>query len=145
MKRLLTIILSGGLILGVLLAGPLSASASGPEDEPFVEGGSPGSDKADISALITALKKAGAEIEDEDIARFYDLLIEEYDLEHSSAPGASGNPFADVVPDIDTIVRKAVCLPLQEAGKNIRDKEIAAFYQEFLEDTGLTMEKGLER
>lgn len=145
MKRLLTVILAGGLILGVLLAGTLSAAASGPGDEPFTEGESSGSGKMDIGALIFALNKAGAEIEDEDIARFYELLIEEYDLEHSSAPGTSGNPFADVLPDIDTIVRKAVCLPLQEAGKHIRDKEIAAFYRDFLEDTGLTMEKGQKR
>jgi hypothetical protein len=142
MKKVLISLLVGGFIAGAVLAGPLSpTSASGQKEEPVYQSESSGTGQLDMGSLIGALDRAGAEIEDEDIARFYTLLVEEYGLDGSAVIDSSGNPVADALPDIDHIVRTAVCLPLQEAGKNIRDKDIAEFYRDFLEDTGLTMEQ----
>jgi hypothetical protein len=85
-----------------------------------------------ILALNDNLKSAGEQIADASTRAFYDRLINEYGLDE-----ASGNVTDDWIPDIDRIQRHALTLPLQEAGKAIQDKDIAAFYARFLVDTGL--------
>lgn len=137
MKKIIIGFMVAGVLTGAFLLGPFSdnfAAGQGESGE-FPDGdgsaGEPG-----IGALISALKKAGAEIEDEDISRFYNLLVSEYNLEESSLNNSPGGTLAGALPDINHIVRKAIGLPLIEAGKNIRDKEIAEFYNDFLKDTG---------
>ncbi|MBU2607836.1 MAG: hypothetical protein KKF26_00805 [Chloroflexi bacterium] len=44
---------------------------------------------------------------------------------------------ADLLPDIERIYQEALSLPYQEAGKQIYDEEIAAFYNLLLQRTGL--------
>ena len=88
-----------------------------------------------VLALNDNLKSAGAQINDAGTRAFYEKLIAGYGLDE-----ASGNVTEDWLPDIDRIQRHALVLPLQEAGKNIRDKDIAAFYAKFLRDCGLAGE-----
>ncbi|MBN2238717.1 MAG: hypothetical protein JW712_03000 [Dehalococcoidales bacterium] len=95
---------------------------------------------ADISALISALKKAEREIEDEDLKEYYALLIEKYDLYSEPYSETLNDTYAKTLPDIDHVVRVAITTPLEQAGKNIKDPEIKAFYYDFLEDVGWEFE-----
>ena len=92
--------------------------------------------------VTSLLQEAGDEIQDSDIARFYQELLGEYALDQPSSwmTEAEGSSLAEILPDINKIYRTALALPLQEAGKNIQDKEIADFYYRFLEAAGLTIE-----
>lgn len=85
-----------------------------------------------IMALDDNLRSAGAQITDPATRAFYDRLVDGYALDE-----ATSNVTDSWLPDIDRIQRHALTLPLQEAGKGIQDKEIAAFYARFLVDTGL--------
>jgi len=83
-------------------------------------------------ALSDNLKSAGSEIRDAGTRAFYDKLVAGYGLDE-----ASGNVTDDWLPDIDMIQRHALILPLQEAGRNIDDKDIADFYAKFMLDCGM--------
>ncbi len=85
-----------------------------------------------IIALNDNLKAAGEQIKDPGTRDFFDKLVASYGLDQ-----ASGNVTDDWLPDIDKIQRNAISLPLQEAGKTIQDKDIAAFYARFLKESGL--------
>lgn len=131
--KLITGILIGMVLICSIIAGPLtSTSASSQTDEtnePYSPDATSEFSKDDI---LATLKQAGAEIDDRDIAGYYQLLIAQYDLDDTSAVSDDLDP----LPDINRIVRQATSLPLLEAGKNIQDKEIARFYHDFLEDAG---------
>ena len=84
-----------------------------------------------ILELNDNLKRAGDQIVDPDTKAFYDKLTSSYDLDQVS------NADYGWLPDIDNIQRSALALPLQEAGKNIKDRNIADFYARFLAEVGL--------
>jgi hypothetical protein len=94
------------------------------------------------NAFNSSLQEAGKNIQDEEMAQFYQKLLQEYELDDPSSwttPDESSDP-EDVIPDVGKISHTALTLPLQEAGKNIRDEEIAQFYYNLLRDAGWTIE-----
>lgn len=133
MKRLITGILTGIVLTCSLIAVPLtsSTSASSQNNEPYESSPTDATD-IDKEGILNTLKQAGAEINDKDIAEYYQLLVEQLD----SLDGIQVSDEMDPFPDINGIVRLSASLPLQEAGKNIEDEDIARFYHDFLEDVG---------
>ena len=94
------------------------------------------------NTIILVLEEAAKNIQDEEIAHFYRELLQEYDLLEqppATVEDESSNSTA-ALPDIFKINRAAITLPLQEAGRNIRDKEIAEFYYRFLMGAGWAIE-----
>jgi hypothetical protein len=54
--------------------------------------------------------------------------------------GSSGNvsqSLINLLPDIEKIYRKALTMPFEKAESKIYDKDIAQFYKELLDETGL--------
>ena len=96
------------------------------------------------AAISSMLQEASSKIQDEDIKKYYNTLIGEYGLEEPPSDATQEeytNP-EDILPDIERIQRAALTLPLREAGKHIRDKEIAEFYYKFLKDSGWKINPG---
>lgn len=133
MKRLITGILTGIVLTCSLIAVPLtsSTSASSQNNEPYESSPTDATD-IDKEGILNTLKQAGAEINDKDIAEYYQFLVEQLDRLDGIQVSDEMDPF----PDINGIVRLSASLPLQEAGKNIEDEDIARFYHDFLEDVG---------
>ncbi len=98
--------------------------------------------QTDYEVIISVLEQAGQNIQDDEIARYYWKLLQEYELESPSLVIEEDEPSgpAVVIPDIEKINRAAIALPLQEAGRNIQDKEIAEFYYRFLNGAGWNIE-----
>jgi len=94
------------------------------------------------SAILSPLEEARDSIQDEDIGQYYDSLTAKYDLNNLTAlqVRADNSNTEDKLPDIEKIQTVAVMLPLEEAGKNIRDAEIAEFYYKFLNGIGLKIQ-----
>jgi len=91
--------------------------------------------------IYNLLQEAGDEIQDGDINQYYQKLIQGYELDEplpELPEGEEPSP-EDILPDITKINQIALTLPLQEAGKNIQDDEIAEFYYTFLESAGFTI------
>jgi len=143
MFKIIIGIFTGMILAGALFMGPLSQISATAQSVDTSLTETP-ADSAEIyrQALISALQKAGDEIEGEDIDQFYRKLTREYELDKASPGTAQAEPTnpMDVLPDIKNINQKALSLPLQEAGKNIRDKEIARFYYKLLKDAGWVTE-----
>jgi len=93
---------------------------------------------ASYQNISSVLTEAANQFQDEDLARFYDKLIDSYELDEGSswlAPN-DGSDDPEVVPNIEKITRLAITLPLLEVRAQIQDEDIAAFYQSFLEKAG---------
>jgi len=92
-------------------------------------------------ALSSSLNKAASEIKDPDIARFVQKLLQAYELNKASqnSSGDEKTGLASLLPDLKKIHRAALEFPLKEAGKQIEDKEIAEFYDDFT--TGIGVDK----
>ena len=105
---------------------------------PEVQGTIAGGYSANISSL---LEEAGKEITDEDIADYYRQLCDGYGLDEQSSAMAHQEPPAatDIIP-VENINRTALHSILDVAGSDIRDKEIAEFYYQFLEKAGWQIE-----
>ncbi len=139
MIKMIIGLLVGMVLMGALFMGPLSQStAAGKSADSSQPAAS--ADIAEIyrEALISPLQKAGGEIQDADIQQFYQKLLREYNLDAVSpeALRVEQSGLTELLPDIENINQTALSLPLQEAGKNIQDKEIAQFYYKFLKDAG---------
>ena len=93
-------------------------------------------------ALTSALQKVDKEIKDKEIAQFYQKLRQEYELDKPSSGTArsDNSSLMEMLPDIKKINHIALTLPLQEAGRNIQDKEIAQFYYRLLKNVGWAIE-----
>ncbi|MEE9398979.1 MAG: hypothetical protein V3V23_01785 [Dehalococcoidales bacterium] len=129
-------LLTGALFMGVLAANP----ANGQSGDFNLTDMLPDITGIYHESLISPLQEAGKEVTDSDIGRMYQKLLREYELNELSREAGQGENFnpAKMLPDIQNINRVAITLPLEEAGKNIQDEEIAQFYSEFLESAGLT-------
>ena len=86
------------------------------------------------SALTTPLNKAADEVTDPDLARFTKNLIASYSLGTTATDKEQSA--ASLVPDMKNITKIASDSVLNEAGKNIKDKEIAEFYDSFIKSIG---------
>jgi len=98
--------------------------------------------EVNYETITSVLEEAGKNIQDREIARYYWKLLQEYELESPSLVIEEDEPSspAVVIPDIEKINHAAITLPLQEAGRNIQDKEIAEFYYRFLNGAGWNIE-----
>lgn len=142
MIKLIIGLFAGMVLMGVFFLGPLSpASASGQTDKP----NQPVSRSA-IAAMfrestLLPLQKAGDGIRDADNKQFYGKLVGSY---HLDSPGTTASQeeisLSELLPDIKSIHNSALSLPLIEAGKNIKDKDIARFYYDFLKRAGWMIE-----
>lgn len=90
--------------------------------------------KAYRQALLSPLNKASSEIKDVGIAKFFQKIIASYELNEAPAnsPGNEPASLADLVPDLRKIVKAALNSQLVEAGKQLKDKELSEFYNDFL-------------
>jgi len=145
--------LIAGLIAGSIVTAALLMAFIGPLSSTPVAGvaGEPGSsnvmetstDNATFrESIYLLLQEAGNEIQDSDTSRFYQNLVESYELHESSSgtpEGEDPSP-ADILPNINNISRTALFLPLQETGKTIQDKELAQFYYKLLTSAGWSIE-----
>jgi hypothetical protein len=52
--------------------------------------------------------------------------------------------FIDLLPDIEAIYRESLLKPFEQAESKIYDEDIAEFYRELLDSTGLRAETGEE-
>ena len=125
----------------ILYLGPMSqATAEGQADD-IVRAETPADAiELDREILLESLHKAGKEIQDEDIKRYYYTLLEEYNLDEITSDPVTIENLVELMPDIVNINEKALSVPLREAGKNIRDPEIADFYYGLLERAGWDIE-----
>jgi len=120
-------------LAGVVIAGIVTPYAKAQDGQTQVDGTAPASDTS-LTDLNNAFQQARLEIHDPDIAAYYDKLVSAYAI---STPSDSQSSAA-ALPDVKNIQQAALTLPLQEAGKQINDPEIAQFYRKFLNDTGLS-------
>ena len=133
MIRLITGVILGIVLTFFIVAGTYTSTATSEQvDEVYEDDSTDGLSDQDKENILEFLEQAGSEINDKDIAEYYQLLIEQYDL----ADNATVCDNLDSLFDIKKIVRQAASLPLRSAGKNIRDDEIAHFYHDFLEKVG---------
>ena len=129
MIRLITGVMLGIVLTFFIVAGTYASTAtSGQIDEVYEAGSTDGLSDQDKENILEFLEQAESEINDQDIAEYYQLLIEQYDL----ADNATVDDNLNALLDINKIGRQAASLPLQSAGKNIQDDEIAHFYHDFL-------------
>ena len=88
-------------------------------------------------ALQSPLDKAVDEIKDPEIAKFSKKLVQSYELSDSYTGHQTNQAsLANMVPDIKKINKAALNLPLQEAGKQIKDPELSEFYKDFITAAG---------
>ena len=133
-----------GLFIGVavtaaLFLGPLSPPTATAADSIDPNQPELTTDNTTIrNDILFLLQEAGNEIQNNDTEQFYQKLIQGYELTETS--DTESQDVTDILPDIKKISNTALSLPLQEAGKNIRDEEIARFYHELLESLGWQVE-----
>jgi hypothetical protein len=88
-------------------------------------------------AVASPLVKASGDIKNQDISQFYQKLLQSYELNNTNASSDESLGLASLLPDIKNIYKTASDLPLKEAGKQIKDKEIAEFYNNFISAIGV--------
>ena len=130
---LMAVAFCGIIMLAMLLALPavLNADAN--------QSGMSASDFTKIykNALITPLTKATSEAPDPQIAQFSQKQVSAYELDKTGANTTEQSNLSDLVPDIAKINKVALDMPLKEAGKQIKDPEIADFYNHFITECGV--------
>lgn len=89
-------------------------------------------------ALTAPLNNAISELKDPELAQFSKKLLQAYELDKApeTGSGAEHASLANLVPDIKKIHKTAMNLPLQEAGKQIKDAELSEFYKSFIASIG---------
>jgi hypothetical protein len=123
----------GIMMLGMLLALPAIINADANQN---------GMSAADFTkiyknALISPLTKATSEATDPQIAQFSQKLVNAYELDKTGANTNEQSNLSDLVPDIAKINKVGLDMPLKEAGKQIKDPEIADFYNRFITECGV--------
>jgi len=93
--------------------------------------------KAYRQALVSPLNKATSEIKDPDLASFTQKLVQSYDLEKTAANTSDPSNLSDLLPDISKIEKNAINMPLKEAGKQLKDKDLSDFYNRFITSCGV--------
>ncbi len=121
-------------MLGVSLALPsvLRADNSQPVTMPTAEIA-----KVYRQALVSPLNKATSEIKDPDLASFSQKLVQSYELDKTTANTSDQSNLSDLLPDMAKIEKNAINLPLKEAGKQLKDKDLSDFYNRFITSCGV--------
>jgi len=137
----------GGLLTGVLVAVVLFIGVASPFPMSATSGNSSqvegltGNLLAYYDMVTSPLTGVADSITDDDLAQYYQKLVDGYELDQEStwlAPD-DGSEDPEAVPDIEKISRHAITLPLLEVADRIQDEDIADFYQDFLEKAGWTV------
>lgn len=89
------------------------------------------------NALLSPLTTAAGEASDPQIAQFSQKLIQSYDLEETGTGINEQSDLSELLPDLKKINKAAMETPLEEAGKQIQDKELAEFYNRFITKCGV--------
>ncbi len=88
-------------------------------------------------ALRSPLDSAVSEVKDPELAQFSKKLLQSYELNNTDAgTNTEQASLANLVPDIKKINKVALNLPLQEAGKKLKDPELSEFYKSFISNIG---------
>jgi uncharacterized membrane protein len=132
-------ILAVVMIIG-LLAGPSVLKANSNQgDNSLADSAPAGLADAYRQSLTGPLNRAVGEVKEPEIAAFSQKLVQAYALDNARAESnmndASG--MASLLPDVAKIHRTAMDMPLKEAGKQIKDKELSDFYQSFISSIGV--------
>jgi len=139
MIKMLVGFLVGIVLTGALFLGPLDPFATVAEDNPEPVSGNTTAE-LDLSGLDVKqmLYVAGKNIRTQETREYYEALLGEYDIDELPVPSEellNTNPLA-MLPDMGRVNNTAVMMPLEKAGKQIKDREIAAFYYKLLRDAG---------
>ena len=123
------------VMIVALLAGPAISKANSSQAD------SPSTELARVyrQALTAPLTKAVSEVKDPEIAAFSQKLVQSYGLDNTASQSNVNDASApaNLLPDIVKIQRTAMDMPLVEAGKQIKDKELSDFYQGFIASIGV--------
>lgn len=136
MQTKMKLFLAGELLSIVMIvalpAGPAISKANSSQADPA-------STELTDEALTAPLTRAVSEVKDPQIAAFSQKLVQTYGLEdtasQSNVDDASG--LVNLLPDVAKIHRTAMDMPLIEAGKQLKDKELSDFYQSFISSIGV--------
>lgn len=123
------------IMIIALLAGPaISRANSNQADLPSAE-----LNAVYRQALAAPLTRAVGEVKDPEIAAFSQKLVQSYGLENPTAQANvdDSSGLANLLPDVAKIHRTAMDMPLTEAGKGIKDRELSDFYQSFISSIGV--------
>jgi hypothetical protein len=123
------------IMIIALLAGPAISKANSNQAD------SPSSELTDVyrQAVTAPLAKAVSEVKDPEIAGFSQKLVKAYGLENTAAQSSAddASSLVNLLPDVAKIHRTAMDMPLIEAGKQLKDKELSDFYQTFISSIGV--------
>ena len=122
------------MIVALLAVPAISKANSNQADSPSTELAS-----AYRQALTAPLNKAVSEVKDPEIAAFSQKLVQAYGLDKAASQSNLNDVSApaNLLPDVVKIQRTAMDMPLIEAGKQIKDKELSDFYQSFIASIGV--------
>jgi hypothetical protein len=134
----------GTVLSGALFLGPLrSATTRALEEEQPVSGSTTAEMDLSVLDVKLMLTTAAGEIKTEETRQFYQKLMESYDVDNFPIPTQEildVNPVG-LLPDLGRINRSAMTVPLEEAGKRIKDPDIANFYYKLLKDAGWNVQR----
>ena len=85
-------------------------------------------------ALPPRIQRAGQQIEDPETKAYYELLMENINPHLASADTTGSESY---LPDIEGIYHESLTTPFQQAGQQIEDPEIKAFYDRLISKSGL--------
>ena len=125
-KIVVGLLATSGLISQVFLSPMLSA-----RDQPKIQ------TTIDWETVGAPLRAAGSDIRNEESAHYFQKLLQGYGLD-TPAPGPHQEKRQ---PDFDQISRVAMTMPLQEAGKQFKDRDLARFYYQMLNDSGWNIKR----
>jgi hypothetical protein len=132
---LLGIALTGLVVLGLLIALPSMLRADNSQGQNSMSASE--FTAAYKQALISPLNKAASEVKDPQIGGFTKKLVEAYELDKTGANANDQSSLSDLLPDLVKINKTALNMPLKEAGKQIKDKELSEFYARFITNCGV--------
>ncbi len=138
LKRVRNIFITTSLIIvAVMIALVVVSSVTKAEDNPAAI---PMDELSKVyrQALTSPLNNAISEVKDPELAQFSRKLLQAYELDKSveTGSGTEQASLTNLVPDIKKIQKAAMNMPLQEAGKQIKDAELSEFYKGFIASIG---------
>ncbi|MDD5189760.1 MAG: hypothetical protein PHE50_01815 [Dehalococcoidales bacterium] len=145
MLKMLTGFGIGVVFVGALFMGPLrpliTQGEGGTEVTTPTETVAPQDDSGMYTSgnIKQILQKAGAQINDPETGAYYYKLVNAYNLQDAAITEdqvLDEQGILKTLPDIAGISKTAAMLPLIEAGKKIKDPEIAKFYYDFIQTPG---------
>jgi hypothetical protein len=144
LRMIFGLLIGAGLVMALVSGGdllPQSANAQEVQASPNITGQEMIGPIRE--AMISPLQKTVNESSSTASGQFLKKLVDAYGLDKLPQADQQGAELVDIVPDFKSINEKAITMPLTEAGKNIRDKEIAAFYYDFLKRSGYNVTQNI--